>query len=72
MSCISAGTMRHAHVVVSFALSGLISAVTGCTHFDEPTPRPPTSNIVFERNLSREMRAWNIPGCQKVNGRWYS
>lgn len=53
MFCISGGTMRHAHVVVSFALSALISAVTGCTHFDEPTPPPPTSNIVFERNLSK-------------------
>jgi hypothetical protein len=45
--------MKHAHVVVSFALSALASAVTGCNHFDESTPPPPTSNIVFERNLSK-------------------
>lgn len=45
--------MRHAHVVVSFALSVLSSAVTGCNHFDEPTPPPPTSHMVFERNLSK-------------------
>jgi hypothetical protein len=45
--------MRHAHVVVSFALSALSGAVIGCNHFDEPTPPPPTSHMVFERNLSK-------------------